>query len=161
DDNDDIVSSNVIERNVSSFSQKMATRLLSIPLSNVERLRSTLSRYTKAEGSKSYRWKLASNSYGFNPYKQALSIIWKTLAEFDEDNLILCYGFGDATTHGQHVFGFYPEDISCNGFEDVMIRCRENVPQLTLAEQTSFTPLIEQAMTIVGKVGASSTINIC
>ncbi|GJU15075.1 ribonuclease H-like domain-containing protein, partial [Tanacetum coccineum] len=94
---------------------------------------------------------LASYSYGFNPYEQALSIIWKTLAEFDEDNLIPCYGFGDATTHGQHVFGFYPEDISCNGFEDVMIRCRENVPQLTLAGQTSFTPRIEQAMTIIGK----------
>nr|GEX68211.1 hypothetical protein [Tanacetum cinerariifolium] len=38
---------------------------------------------------------LASYSYGFNPYEQALSIIWKTLAEFDEDNLISCYGFGD------------------------------------------------------------------
>ncbi|XP_076900610.1 uncharacterized protein LOC143554816 [Bidens hawaiensis] len=43
DDSDDAVSSNVTEENVRSFSQKMANGLLSIPLSNVERLMSTLS----------------------------------------------------------------------------------------------------------------------
>ncbi|GKF29862.1 E3 ubiquitin protein ligase RGLG2-like protein isoform X2, partial [Tanacetum coccineum] len=94
-------------------------------------------------GSKSYRSRsLHHIGYGLNPYEQAISIIWKTLAEFDEDNLIPCYGFGDATTHGQHVLSFYPEDRSCNAFEDAMSRCGENGPQLMLA-----------AMTIVGKVG--------
>ncbi|PWA41300.1 copine (Calcium-dependent phospholipid-binding protein) family [Artemisia annua] len=73
--------------------------------------------------------------------------------EFDEANLIPCYGFGDATTHDQHVFSFYPKDRSCNGFEDVMGRYREIVPQVTLAGPTSFAPVIEQAMTIVEKSG--------
>ncbi|PWA50423.1 copine (Calcium-dependent phospholipid-binding protein) family [Artemisia annua] len=105
-------------------------------------------------GSKSYHSRsLHHIGNGLNPYEQAISIIGKTLAEFDEDNLIPCYGFGDATTQDQHVFSFYPEDRSCNGFEDVMGRYREIVPQLTLAGPTSFAPVIEQAMTIVEKSG--------
>lgn len=32
---------------------------------------------------------------GLNPYEQAISIIGKSLAAFDEDNLIPCFGFGD------------------------------------------------------------------
>lgn len=30
-----------------------------------------------------------------NPYEKAISVIGKTLATFDEDNLIPCFGFGD------------------------------------------------------------------
>ncbi|KAI4388791.1 hypothetical protein MLD38_001088 [Melastoma candidum] len=90
---------------------------------------------------------------GLNPYEQAISIIGKTLAAFDEDNLIPCFGFGDASTHDQDVFSFYPEEICCNGFEEVLYRYREIVPQLRLAGPTSFAPIIEMAMTIVEKSG--------
>lgn len=34
-----------------------------------------------------------------NPYEKAISIIGKTLAPFDEDNLIPCFGFGDGTMY--------------------------------------------------------------
>ncbi|XP_023633289.1 E3 ubiquitin-protein ligase RGLG5 isoform X2 [Capsella rubella] len=88
-----------------------------------------------------------------NPYQQAISIIGKTLSVFDEDNLIPCYGFGDATTHDQHVFSFFPDDTFCNGFEEVLSRYREIVPQLRLAGPTSFAPIIERAMTIVEESG--------
>ena len=33
--------------------------------------------------------------YTPNPYEKAISIIGKTLAPLNEDNLIPCYGFGD------------------------------------------------------------------
>lgn len=84
-----------------------------------------------------------------NPYEQAISIIGKTLSSFDEDNLIPCFGFGDASTHDQEVFSFNAEDRFCHGFEEVLSRYRELVPQLRLAGPTSFAPIIEMAITIV------------
>ncbi|KAG7979992.1 hypothetical protein I3843_05G158500 [Carya illinoinensis] len=86
---------------------------------------------------------------GQNPYQRAISIIGKTLSAFDEDNLIPCFGFGDASTHDQDVFSFYPDERYCNGFEEVLTRYREIVPELKLAGPTSFAPIIEMAITIV------------
>lgn len=88
-----------------------------------------------------------------NPYEEAISIIGRTLATFDEDNLIPCYGFGDASTHDQEVFSFFPDDKFCDGFEEVLKRYRELVPQLRLAGPTSFAPVIEMAITIVEQSG--------
>ncbi|KAG1363354.1 hypothetical protein COCNU_11G001810 [Cocos nucifera] len=88
-----------------------------------------------------------------NPYEQAISIIGKTLSAFDEDNLIPCFGFGDASTHDQDVFSFYPDERSCNGFTEALARYRELVPRLRLAGPTSFAPIIEMAMTIVEQNG--------
>ncbi|KAK4409959.1 E3 ubiquitin-protein ligase RGLG2 [Sesamum angolense] len=90
---------------------------------------------------------------GLNPYEQAITIIGKTLAAFDDDNLIPCFGFGDASTHDQDVFSFYPEERFCNGFEEVLSRYRELVPNLKLAGPTSFAPIIEMAMTVVEQSG--------
>ncbi|XP_047958182.1 E3 ubiquitin-protein ligase RGLG5 [Salvia hispanica] len=86
---------------------------------------------------------------GPNPYEQAISIIGKTLSAFDDDNLIPCFGFGDASTHDQDVFSFYGDGRFCEGFEEVLTRYRELVPQLRLSGPTSFAPVIEMAMSIV------------
>ncbi|KAK9021270.1 hypothetical protein V6N11_011268 [Hibiscus sabdariffa] len=88
-----------------------------------------------------------------NPYEQAISIIGKTLSSFDEDNLIPRFGFGDASTHDQEVFSFYPDETFCNGFEEVLRRFRELVPNLRLAGPTSFAPIVEMAITIVEQCG--------
>ncbi|XP_050384247.1 E3 ubiquitin-protein ligase RGLG2 isoform X2 [Argentina anserina] len=90
---------------------------------------------------------------GQNPYEHAITIIGKTLAAFDEDNIIPCYGFGDASTHDQDVFSFYPDDRHCNGFEEVLTRYKEIVPTLRLSGPTSFAPIIEMAVTIVEQSG--------
>ncbi|CAH9070325.1 unnamed protein product [Cuscuta europaea] len=84
-----------------------------------------------------------------NPYEQAISIVGRTLSPFDEDNLIPCFGFGDATTHDQHVFSFFPDHRPCHGFEEALARYREIVPYLKLAGPTSFAPIINVATDIV------------
>ncbi|XP_062203693.1 E3 ubiquitin-protein ligase RGLG2-like [Phragmites australis] len=88
-----------------------------------------------------------------NPYEQAISIIGQTLSAFDEDNLIPCYGFGDASTHDQDVFAFYPDERPCNGFQEALARYREIAPHLRLSGPTSFAPIIEMATTIVEQSG--------
>ncbi|CAI9112827.1 OLC1v1013320C1 [Oldenlandia corymbosa var. corymbosa] len=105
-------------------------------------------------GSRSFNRKSLHHLSGEpNPYEQAISIIGRTLSKFDEDNLIPCFGFGDASTHDQEVFSFYPDDRFCEGFEEVLTRYRELVPQLRLAGPTSFAPVIEMAITIVEQSG--------
>ncbi|XP_073056497.1 E3 ubiquitin-protein ligase RGLG2-like [Primulina eburnea] len=100
-----------------------------------------------------HRRSLHAIGYEQNPYEQAISIIGRTLSKFDEDNLIPCYGFGDASTHDQEVFSFFPDERFCEGFEEVLTRYRELVPQLRLAGPTSFAPIIEMAITIVENSG--------
>ncbi|XP_049937163.1 E3 ubiquitin-protein ligase RGLG3-like isoform X2 [Nymphaea colorata] len=84
-----------------------------------------------------------------NPYEQAISIIGRTLSPFDEDNLIPCFGFGDASTHDQYVFSFFQDHRSCHGFEEVLMRYREIVPHLALSGPTSFAPVINASIDIV------------
>lgn len=43
-----------------------------------------------------------------------------------------------ASTHDQEVFSFYPDETFCNGFEEVLTRYRELVPNLKLAGYNSF-----------------------
>ncbi|XP_065852897.1 E3 ubiquitin-protein ligase RGLG4 [Euphorbia lathyris] len=86
-----------------------------------------------------------------NPYEKAISIIGKTLAPFDEDNLIPCFGFGDATTHDQEVFSFQSDHSPCHGFEEVLSCYKKIVPTLRLSGPTSYAPVIEASMDIVEK----------
>ncbi|XP_010927540.1 E3 ubiquitin-protein ligase RGLG2 isoform X2 [Elaeis guineensis] len=89
----------------------------------------------------------------WNPYEQAISIIGQTLPPFDEDNLIPCFGFGDASTHDHDVFSFYPDERPCNGFPEALSRYREIVPHVQFSGPTSFAPMIEMAMNIVAQSG--------
>lgn len=84
-----------------------------------------------------------------NPYEQAISIIGRTLSPFDEDNLIPCFGFGDATTHDKYVFSFYADHRPCYGFEEALARYKDIVPRIKLSGPTSFAPVIDAAIDIV------------
>ncbi|XP_010060865.2 E3 ubiquitin-protein ligase RGLG4 [Eucalyptus grandis] len=88
-----------------------------------------------------------------NPYETAISIIGKTLAPLDEDNLIPCFGFGDVTTHDREVFSFHSDHSPCHGFEEVLACYRKIVSSLTLSGPTSYGPIVEAAVNIVEKSG--------
>ncbi|XP_078158156.1 E3 ubiquitin-protein ligase RGLG3-like isoform X4 [Carex rostrata] len=88
-----------------------------------------------------------------NPYEEAISIIGRTLSKFDEDNLIPCFGFGDAHTHDKDVFSFFPDERPCFGFSEALSQYKQIVPHLRLSGPTSFAPIIEMAMTIVEQSG--------
>ncbi|GAA0143758.1 calcium-binding protein [Lithospermum erythrorhizon] len=88
-----------------------------------------------------------------NPYEKAISVIGKTLAPFDEDNLIPCFGFGDAITHDREVFSFHDGQSPCHGFEEVLACYRKIVPNLKLSGPTSYGPVIDAAVDIVERNG--------
>ncbi|XP_078167782.1 E3 ubiquitin-protein ligase RGLG2-like isoform X2 [Carex rostrata] len=88
-----------------------------------------------------------------NPYEKAITIIGETMSNFDDDNLIPCFGFGDASTHDRDVFSFYHDQRPCNGTAEVLKRYRELIPHIRLAGPTSFAPIIEMAMTVVESSG--------
>ena len=86
-----------------------------------------------------------------NPYQRVISVIAHTLDPFDDDHLIPVYGFGDVTTTDRSVFSFMPNDLPCNGFEEVERRYLEITPNVQLSGPTSFAPLINKAIQIVEK----------
>ena len=53
-----------------------------------------------------------------------------------------------ASTHDQEVFSFYPDERFCDGFEEVLSRYRELVPQLRLAGCHSSSPLLFSSMVV-------------
>merc|ERR1719171_2458397 len=53
---------------------------------------------------------LHDTANAINPYQKSLSIIAKVLADFDDDNLIPAYGFGDQRTQNKQVFSFQDHD---------------------------------------------------
>jgi E3 ubiquitin-protein ligase RGLG len=83
-----------------------------------------------------------------NFYEQALSMVARTLREFDEDGLIPAYGFGSLQAKSTKLFCYQPEDAPCQGLPGVLARYRELVPHVTLSGGTSFAPAILRACEI-------------
>lgn len=82
-----------------------------------------------------------------NPYEEAISIIGRTLAAFDDDGMIPAFYFGDAATTDRRA-----EQLgagACNGFDEVLQRYRATIPRLTLSGPTSFAPIIDKAIELV------------
>ncbi|CAI5729845.1 unnamed protein product [Hyaloperonospora brassicae] len=89
-----------------------------------------------------------------NPYEDVIETIGKTLRDFDKDNLIPVYGFGDELTCDRAVFTFAQSDDQV-GFplEGLRSRYREVVRDVVMAGPTSFAPIINEAVNIVNRTG--------
>eukprot|EP00798_Chlamydomonas_sp_ICE-L_P010749 gene10749-17826_t len=89
---------------------------------------------------------------GVSPYEEVMTVIGMTLEEFDDDNLIPCYGFGDVSTADKGLFSFLPNDEPCVGMQSAVQRYREVASEVRLSGPTSFAPAICQAMKVDGQV---------
>mmetsp|Transcript_32811 Transcript_32811/g.74999 ORF Transcript_32811/g.74999 Transcript_32811/m.74999 type:complete len:279 (-) Transcript_32811:492-1328(-) len=99
-------------------------------------------------GEKSFGGKCLHDTTVWNPYQSVLTILGKTLAVFDDDNLIPVFGFGDAYTQDRSCFPFFP-DRPCHGFEEALQRYNQVTPGIQLAGPTNFAPVIRAAIQIV------------
>ena len=93
-----------------------------------------------------------------NPYQQALSIITRALAPFDNDQQIPAYGFGDSKTTNKDVFSFlydgYGNDMPCyklDGVLDAYNRILGDIDsgKVSLSGPTNFAPIINKTINIV------------
>lgn len=89
-----------------------------------------------------------SDSTVTNPYLSVIEIVGKTLAAFDDDQVIPVFGFGDSTTGDRTVFPFWP-DRGAKGFNEVLTRYRELTPKVIMSGPTNYAPVIEAAVQIV------------
>ena len=85
-----------------------------------------------------------------NPFVKCTETIGRVLAQYDDDNKIPAFGFGDSTTLDRAVFPFF-HDRPANGFEEVLARYKELVPKVIMAGPTNFAPAIDAACAIVAQ----------
>jgi E3 ubiquitin-protein ligase RGLG len=92
-----------------------------------------------------------------NPYEQVISIIGRTLKDFDDDGQIPLYGFGDVTTSDHSVFSFKTDEggapVSCDGFDDALVTYRQKSLVTKLSGPTSFVPIINEAIRVAQSEG--------
>lgn len=86
------------------------------------------------------------------PHRLVLDVLGRTLAAFDDDSRIPCFGFGDVATGAANVFSFMPRGAPVGGLASVRSRYREIASSVVLHGPTSFGPVIRQA----GRLAAES-----
>lgn len=84
-----------------------------------------------------------------NPYQSVLSILGRTLEDFDDDKQIPAFGFGDKRTGDHACFSFNDGNRPCSGIDEVLSRYNELAQCVTLSGPTCFAPVIREAIRTV------------
>lgn len=84
-----------------------------------------------------------------NPYLRTLSLIARTLGQYNQTQNIPCYGFGDVSTKADSVFSFRPENTPSHNLDELLFLYRNVASHVQLDGPASFGPLIRQAMRCV------------
>ncbi|KAI0980794.1 hypothetical protein GJ496_004328 [Pomphorhynchus laevis] len=84
-----------------------------------------------------------------NPYQEVIRILCNTLYDFDDDNMICAFGFGDSWSLDKYVFRLNPASLFCKGFDGVMDAYNLITPNVKLGGPTNFAPLIRESIKIV------------
>jgi E3 ubiquitin-protein ligase RGLG len=88
-----------------------------------------------------------------NPYKSVMSILCKTLAPFDDDNLIPTYGFGDLSSKDHSLVSFDPKGKPIHKLDNVLLAYDSLIGSINLSGPTSFAPAVYKAIETVRKTG--------
>eukprot|EP00892_Ulva_mutabilis_P002224 jgi/Ulvmu1/12001/UM083_0014.1 len=84
-----------------------------------------------------------------NPYKSVVSIMCRSLAAFDDDQMIPTYGFGDVLSKDHSLLSFEPTGKAVHSLENVLRAYDELIPNVSFSGPTSFAPAIYHAISIV------------
>lgn len=101
------------------------------------------------QGEKTYGGKCLHHldSFNRNPYERVIEAIGRCLKEFDDDQMIPTFGFGDSQTGDKRIFSLN-ENGPCNGFQEVLHCYKKTVERVRLSGPTNFAPLINTAAKI-------------
>ncbi|DBA02796.1 TPA: hypothetical protein N0F65_006586 [Lagenidium giganteum] len=83
-----------------------------------------------------------------NPYEEIMSRIGRVMNEFDDDQCIPVYGFGDATTTSKSVFSLTPAAAGCRGFRDALQQYRNRTPYVSMAGPFNLAPAIRATIAL-------------
>jgi len=98
------------------------------------------------------------NSYGRSlhdisvetPYESFIKIIGPILSDFDDDNIIPLYRFGDEETTDKVVLPFSRDGkLECHGWEEVVDVYRNNVQGIRMSGPTTMAPMIREAIRLI------------
>lgn len=89
----------------------------------------------------------------WNPYQKVIRTIGETMRDFDDNQRIPVYGFGDEKTKDTAVFPLLDDTSACKNIEEVLSRYTRAVCSVSLSGPTSFAPIIRKAIEVVRETG--------